>query len=254
MADRHRPHIPPTTDAGRRRTGATPSPAKPRSNTKFTVILAAVIALVIAGGVVATVVSRGGSTSTTGAAGGEPSAAAAAAPVVRDSSHRLSTAPDGKVTFLEFLDFECESCRAAFPVIEQLRDQYEGRVTFVARYFPLDGHANAMPAARAVEAAAQQGKFEAMYRKMYETQTQWGEQQTPKDAVFRGFAEELGLDMTAYDAAVNSPETLERIQVDVADGAALGVEGTPTFFLNGQRFEPQSVADLTQALDAALAA
>jgi protein-disulfide isomerase len=216
--------------------------------------LAAVIALVIVGGVSATVVNRGDSAPTSGAAVGEPNAGSAAAPVVRDSSHRLSTAPDGKVTFVEFLDFECESCRAAFPVIEQLRDQYDGRVTFVARYFPLDGHANAMPAARAVEAAAQQGKFEAMYRKMYETQTQWGEQQTPKDAVFRGFAEELGLDMAAYDAAVDSPEIQERIEVDVADGRALGVQGTPTFFLNGERFEPQSVADLTQALDAALAA
>lgn len=254
MAERHRPQRPPTTGADRRPSGALRTRPKRRSKVTPTVVLAVLIVLVIVAGIIATAVNRGGSTSTSGAGTTAASAPpAAAAVVVRDSSHRLSTAPDGKVTFVEFLDFECESCKAAFPVIEQLRDQYAGRVTFVARYFPLEAHANAMPAARAVEAAAQQGQFEAMYAKMYETQSQWGEQQTPKDAVFRGFAEELGLDMDAYDAAVKSAATQARIDLDVADGRGLGVQGTPTFFLNGQRFEPQSVADLTRALDDALA-
>lgn len=171
---------------------------------------------------------------------------------VRPDSHRLSSAPDSTVTFVEFLDFECEACRAVYPAVEQLRADYGDRVDFVVRYFPIASHFNAERAARAVEAAAQQGKFEQMYQRMYETQAEWGEQRTPMDEVFRGFAVDLGLDMAVFDAAYAAPETLERIRLDVADGRALGVQGTPTFFVNGQRLEPTSYQDLTDALDAAL--
>jgi protein-disulfide isomerase len=171
---------------------------------------------------------------------------------VRDSSHRLNTVPDSDVYFVEFLDFECEGCRALFPAIEQLRSEYGDRVNFVLRYFPLQSHFNAERAARSVEAAARQGQLEAMYKKMYETQADWGEQQVPKDDVFRGFAQELGLDMAAFDAAYNDPATVERIKLDIADGTELGVQGTPTFFLNGERLQPRSYEDLTTALDQAL--
>lgn len=182
-----------------------------------------------------------------------PDIATEDARVLRDSSHRLGeVAPDGKVTLVEFLDFECEACGAVYPVIEELREQYEGRVTFVARYFPLSGHFNAERAARAVQAAAEQDQFEAMYNKMFTTQTEWAEQRVPADDTFRGFAQELGLDMAAWDAAYEAPETLERIRVDQADGNALGVNSTPTFFLNGRKLEPRSVQDFTDAIDAAL--
>lgn len=172
--------------------------------------------------------------------------------LVRSDSHKLGTAADGKATFVEFLDFECESCRAAFPVVEQLRKDYAGKVTFVVRYFPLPGHFNAERAARAVEAAAAQGKFEPMYQKMYETQAEWGEQRVPADDRFRGFAHALGLDLAAWDKAYADPATLERIKRDVADGEALGVTGTPTFFLNGEKLQPESAQDLTASIDAAL--
>lgn len=175
------------------------------------------------------------------------------AQVVRENSHRLNAVPGSGVTFVEFLDFECEGCRAVYPEIERLRADYGDRVNFVIRYFPLQSHVNAERAARAVEAAAQQGRLEAMYRKMYDTQSQWGEKQTPADDVFRGFAAELGLDMAAFDAAYHDPATLERIRLDVADGRTLGVQGTPTFFLNGTRIHPRSYEDLTKALDDALA-
>ncbi|SDL28107.1 DsbA family protein [Nonomuraea jiangxiensis] len=180
-------------------------------------------------------------------------AAAGAPQVVREDSHRLQTAADGKVTLVEFLDFECEACRAYFPVVEQLRKEYTGRVTFVARYFPIGSHFNAERAARAVEAAARQGKFEAMYQQMYETQTQWGEKQQPADAFFRKMAEGLGLDLAAWDKAYEDPATLARVKKDAADGEALGVQGTPTFFLNGRRIEPQSADEFKAAIDAALA-
>ncbi len=101
--------------------------------------------------------------------------------VVRENSHRLNTVPDSTVTFVEFLDFECEGCRAVYPEIEKkARAEYGDRVNFVIRYFPLQAHVNAERAARAVEAAAQQGQLEAMYRKkMYDTQAQWGEKANP---------------------------------------------------------------------------
>ncbi|GAB7066858.1 thioredoxin domain-containing protein [Mycobacterium hodleri] len=169
--------------------------------------------------------------------------------VVRESSHRLNSPPGADVTFVEFLDFECEGCRAAYPVVEQLRADYGDRVEFVLRYFPLPGHVNAERAARAVEAAAQQGRLEAMYRTMYETQAQWGERRAPADDVFRGFAAELGLDLPAFDAAYADPATAQRIQVDVDDGMALGVQGTPTFFVNGDHVTPRSVDDLRNAIE-----
>jgi len=187
------------------------------------------------------------------AQGGDEGLPAANAAVVREDSHRLSSAADGRVTLVEFLDFECEGCLAAYPFVEELRQTYDGRITFVARYFPMPGHANAENAAVAVEAAAQQDRFEDMYDRMYETQSQWGEKQDSQAAVFRGFAEELGLDMAAFDAAVAAPATLERVLRDREDGIALGVEGTPTFFLNGEKLSVTTTDEFIEALDAALA-
>lgn len=172
--------------------------------------------------------------------------------LVRPDSHRLSTAADGKVTFVEFLDFECEACRAAFPAVEKLREQYDGKVAFVVRYFPIESHFNAERAARAVEAAAQQGKFEAMYQKMFESQGEWGGQQVPADEAFRSFAKGLGLDLAAFDKAYADPATLSRIKKDAEDGIAVGVQGTPSFFLNGKQIQPQSLDDLTRLIDAEL--
>jgi protein-disulfide isomerase len=172
--------------------------------------------------------------------------------LVRPDSHRLGQAGTGKAVLVEFLDFECESCRAAYPVVEDLRTKYAGKVDFVVRYFPIPSHANAVNAAVAVEAAAQQSKFEAMYQRMYDTQGQWGEQQDSKAAIFRGFAQDLGLDMAAYDKAVADPVTTARVEKDRQDGLALGVQGTPTFFLNGRQLQPTSVQDFEAQLDAAV--
>ena len=180
-------------------------------------------------------------------------AEAGGAPVVREDSHQLSTAADDRVTLVEFLDFECEACLALFPVVEQLREDYAGEVTFVARYFPLPGHFNSERAARTVESAARQGKFEEMYVKMYETQTDWSEQQKPMDDLFRSYAEELGLDMEQFDADYSSDEVAARVQKDIDDGTSLDVQGTPTLYVNGELLQPESEQDLVDAIDAALA-
>lgn len=181
-------------------------------------------------------------------------AGAQAPRVVARDPRRLGRPGSSGVTFTEFLDFECEACGAAYPAIEQLRQQYAGRVTFNIRYFPIDSHKNARNAAHAVEAAAQQGKLEAMYKRMFETQTSWAEKSRSQAAVFRGYARDLGLNMRRYDAAVADPKTAARVQRDVQAGQQLGVEGTPTFFIDERKIEPQSFEDLRQQLDAAIAA
>ncbi|KGN32134.1 DSBA oxidoreductase [Knoellia sinensis KCTC 19936] len=208
---------------------------------------AAVVVVLLLAFVAGILSQRAQSPESSGSAAGASSQA-----LVREDSHRLGAAGTGKVTFVEFLDFECESCKMAHPIVEDLRKKYDGKVDFVVRYFPLSGHKNSVNAAVAVEAAAQQGKFEDMYNKMYETQESWGEQQESKASVFRGFAQELGLDMAAYDKAVADPATTERVERDRKDGLDLGVNGTPTFFLNGTQIEPTSVQDFHDKIDAEL--
>lgn len=233
-------------------TGAKRAPARRRTSKVGRVMggLAGGFLAVVAALVVVTLVS-GGSGSP---APGEDGQVVPAASLVREDSHYLSDAGPDAPVLVEFLDLECEACAAAYPVVEELRAEYEGRLSVVARYFPLPGHANAENAAVAVEAAAQQGQFEGMYQRMYATQREWGEQQTSEAARFRTFAEDLGLDMAAYDAAVADPATLQRVGRDLTDGQSLGVESTPTFFLDGRRIQPSSAEDFRALIDAAVAA
>ncbi|MFJ5958229.1 DsbA family protein [Paenarthrobacter sp. NPDC092416] len=172
----------------------------------------------------------------------------AEAQLVREDSHRVTSPATEKAQLVEFLDFECEACLAAQPVVEELKKEFGDRITFVNRYFPLPAHRNSATAALAVEAAAQQGKYEQMYAKMFETQPQWGEKTESQAPLFRTFAEELGLDLTAYDAAVADDKTKERIKKDIADGTALGVKGTPTFFLNGKMLTLETKEQFRQLL------
>jgi len=230
---------------------------------KAKTIVWVVLAAVVVAGVIAGVVAVGAARNATpdaaatqagqnAAQGSGPTTAEEAGElVVRPNSRVLSKAPNEQAVLVEFLDFECEGCGAAYPVVEELRAEYADTVTFVTRYFPLPGHRNAMPAAVAVEAAAQQGEYEAMYQRMFETQAQWGEATEDKSPVFRGYAEELGLDMAAYDKAVADPATRARVEADVADGIALGVQGTPTFFLDGEMLTLTSLEQFRAEVDAA---
>ncbi len=235
--------------SGNRSGGPTPRPQPHRW-----IVPASVVGLIVLAAIVVLVATRPwqGAGDPAGV-GGSQAPTDQAALVVREDSRRLNDVPDSSVTFVEFLDFECEACGAVYPAIEDLRSQYGDRVSFVIRYFPLDSHFNSQRAARAVEAAAQQGQLEAMYSRMFETQSQWGESQEPKDDLFRQYAQDLGLDMDAWDTVYQAPETLARIERDIADGRALGVAGTPTFFLNGEPFEPNSSTDIADAFDKALA-
>ncbi|GAB3693119.1 thioredoxin domain-containing protein [Saccharopolyspora sp. ID03-671] len=213
------------------------------TNLKLSVLVATVATIVVAVLLVATRPSGPSGQ----VAEPAPSAPVPAEVLVRPDSHKLSTAPDGAVTVVEFLDLECEACRAAFPVVEQLRQEYAGRVTFVMRYFPIPSHRNSDLAARSVEAAGQQGKLEEMYRKMYETQAQWGDQQVDHRATFVGFARELGLDVATFEAALDAPTTAERVQADFREGINIGVEGTPTFFVNGRHLSAMPTYETLRA-------
>lgn len=188
---------------------------------------------------------------TTASPGGE----ASVAPVVlRENSHRLDVAEDSKVTLVEFLDFECEACGAYYPYVEELRRNYEGRVTFAFRYFPIPSHGNSTNAALAVESAANQDALEPMFAMMFDTQAQWGEKGAESQApLFRTYAEELGLDMEQFDRDVADPATLERVQFDFNEARLLGVDGTPTFFLNGEKLDSPAPDELAALLDEALA-
>lgn len=208
----------------------------------------ALLVAVIAAAIIATVVVYQKGSEPAPVATGERSTV-----TVRADSHRLDTARDDKATLVEFLDFECEACGAAYPFIESLREQYKGRVTFVIRYFPLPGHTNSKNAAYAVESAARQDKLEEMYKRMYETQAEWGESKDSKAALFRTYAVDLGLDMGQYDADVTSPEVAARVQKDIDDGTRLGVSGTPTFYLDGEQLNPESTQEFTDAIDKSLA-
>ncbi|MET9608089.1 thioredoxin domain-containing protein [Streptomyces sp. NPDC006512] len=177
-----------------------------------------------------------------------PLPAAGEARAVREDSHRLTDPQRSEMTLVEFLDFECEACGAVHPTVERLREEYGDRVTFVARYFPMPGHRNSRTAAVAVEAAARQGKFEDMYKKMFATQKEWGELQNSQADLFRTYAEQLGLDMDKYDAAVKDPATEERVKADQRDGMGLNVQGTPTFFLDGERIQTPRTYEAFKAL------
>ncbi len=172
--------------------------------------------------------------------------------VVREDSHRLTAPAAEKAQLVEFLDFECEACRAAEPLVNELKKDYGDRITFVHRYFPLPGHLNSGTAALAVEAAARQGQYEAMVTKLFETQPEWGGKQDSQGARFRTYAEGLGLDMATFDQDVAAEDAKERIRRDIADGKTLGVTGTPTFFLNGEKLTLNTEAQFRQLLDDAI--
>lgn len=213
---------------------------------KVTLITVAVVVALILAAVIYVLVNQR-STPSPGGEGGPAS-------VVRPNSHVLDDGGEGAVTVVEFLDFECEACGAFYPIVEDIREKFAGQITYVVRYFPLPGHTNSTNAALAAEAAAGQDRFEDMYHRLFETQAEWGESQESRADLFRGFAEELGLDMAAYDAAVADPETLARVEMDLNEGQALGVSSTPTFFVDGEPLELQQWNDLEDAITQALSA
>lgn len=169
--------------------------------------------------------------------------------LIRDDSPIYGVA-DAPVSLVEFLDPECESCRSVYPAIKELINAYEGRVRLVVRYSPR--HVNSVLALLALEAAGEQGQYWEMMDLLFARQPEWGESRTETPEVFAAYAQELGLEMTQFQAAMQNPAYREKIERDRQDGEALGVDGTPTFFVNGQRVEPLSYERLGAMIDAEL--
>lgn len=176
----------------------------------------------------------------------EPSVASE---LVRPDSPVIGPA-NTKVTMVEFLDPECESCRAAYADVKAILDDYPKDLRLVVRYFPL--HGNSVLAAVATEAAGEQGKYEEMQELLFTRQPEWGEQQTPQTEKFVEYAEELGLDVPRFRASLDKQEYRDKVARDRADGIAVGVTGTPTFFVDGKWISRPSPAALRAAIDGAL--
>ncbi len=158
---------------------------------------------------------------------------------VREDSHSIAPNP-AKVTIVEFGDYQCPTCAAVQPIVKELILRFtlkkSEQVNIVYRHFPLPRHKNALISAEAAEAAGEQGKFWEMHDKLYENQTQWAESNNPLE-IFVGYAKELELDTKQLKQAVESSKFAGKIQQDKNDGITLGVNSTPTFFINGKKLE-----------------
>ena len=170
--------------------------------------------------------------------------------LVREDSPTLGRA-DAPVTIVEFLDPECESCRAFHPFLKQILADFGDQVRLVVRYVP--GHANSTLAVIALEAAREQSEdgYWAMLDLLYERQPEWGERQDPQPQAFLDAAAEVGLDTAAIEAAMTAGDT-KMLDRDLADARKAGVEGTPEFFVNGVMVTDRSPDGLRAAIDAAL--
>lgn len=229
----------------------TPTPQTPRKKISVSMkaALIAIPSVLLIFLILVTALNRSDSAVATGESG----KGAESVPLVQENSHVLSDGGEGAPVLVEFLDLECEACGAVYPAIEDVRQQYDGELTYVVRYF-MTNHSNSMTAALAAEAAAGQGKFEEMYQKLFESQAEWAEKQDSQAELIRSYAEGIGLDMAAYDLAIKDPATQARVEEDHNAGLALGVRGTPSFFLNGTQIQPQTLTELTDAIDEAIVA
>jgi len=143
----------------------------------------------------------------------------------RDHSQGPSTAA---VTLVQYGDYECPYTRQSTTVVRAIQQQLRDQLRFVFRNFPLtEIHPHALHAALAAEAAAAQGKFWQMHDSIFH------HQHTLEDANLEQFAEAVGLDLQQYARAMAEHRALARIEEDVAGGERSGVQGTPTFFING---------------------
>ncbi len=157
---------------------------------------------------------------------------------------------DASVTVVEYLDFECEACGAYYPVVKRLSEEFGSEVRFVNRYFPLPGHKNSMTSALAAEASGRQGKYWEMHNIVFENQRDWGEKQEPDPKIFENYARQIGLDMDQYVKDITSQELKDRIERDRRSGQKLNLQGTPSFFLNGEKIEnPRGYEDFKALIE-----
>ena len=152
-------------------------------------------------------------------------------PPVSEHDH-IQGRTDAPLTLVEYGDYQCPYCGAAYPVIKRLQKAFGKKLRFVFRNFPLtQAHPYAMVAAEAAEAAGLQGKFWEMHDHIYENQDDLEPDTLPS------WAEELGLDLEEFGKAIKQGEINKRIKEDRSSGIRSGVNGTPCFFINGTRYD-----------------
>ncbi len=140
--------------------------------------------------------------------------------------------PGAPVELVEYGDYECPYCGLAHPIVQELERRIGGLFTFAFRNFPLAQiHPHARSAAYAAEAAGLQGRFWDMHDILFDNQ----QHLTDRDLL--AYAQALGLDLRRFIADTGSPEVARKVRDDFMSGARSGVNGTPTFFINGQRHD-----------------
>jgi len=152
------------------------------------------------------------------------------------------------VTIVAFTDYQCPSCAAIHPVLERLVKEYGDKVRLVTRDFPLNQHAEAFKAAEAAEAAREQGRYWEYAQLLMRNQSALSEDK------LKAYATELALDRPRFDAALNSGKFAEMVQRDIEEGIKLGINATPTVFINGRRVSAKSYDELKANVEAAFKA
>ncbi len=147
--------------------------------------------------------------------------------IVRDHTPTIGTAA-APITMVEFSEFQCPFCKRAQENLKKLRQQYQGRLHFAFKHLPLEFHPQALPAAKAAQAAHKQGKFWEYSDILWENQNRLGEK------LFVQAARDTGLDMDTFNKDRASQAIERQINADLADAGALGARGTPFFIINGQ--------------------
>ena len=171
--------------------------------------------------------------------------------LIRDDSYKTSTV-SAAVTLVEFGDYQCPACGAYHPVVKQLLADFKDSLTFVFREFPLPMHPNGPISALAAQAAGKQGKYWEMHNVLYEKQSEWSLGTTAREVIL-GYAKDIGLDVSKFTKDLDSAEIKSIVDRDVQDGNALGVNSTPTFYLNGEKLDnPGSLADFEALVKAAI--
>lgn len=158
---------------------------------------------------------------------------------------------DAAVVLTEYSDFQCPACGAFEPVLEQTLAKYGDKIRFEYKHYPLPIHQFAVQAAQASEAAAQQGKFFEYHDRLFAEQKTWSTSQTPQ-VFFLQYAQDLGLNVDQFKRQMQSSIIKDAVKKAQKDAGNMGLTGTPSFFLNGQKMEINSYEDFTAQIAAAV--
>jgi protein-disulfide isomerase len=158
---------------------------------------------------------------------------------------------DATVTLVEYSDFQCPACASFQPTLKEVLAEYGDSLKFEYKHFPLPIHPKAEPAARAAEAAGQQDAFFEFHDLLFANQTTWSNSANPL-AFFVKYAEELNLDVDLFKRHYNASLVKDKVRENSQEARGLGITGTPTFFLNGEKMQIQTYQDFKDQIAAAL--